>query len=144
MSARTLSVGAFLAFFLNVAWENAQAYLYRGYEGFWQHLDDCTVAALGDIFLVGLVYLLLWLFTNDSQWIFTLTIPKAAGTVAAGVAIALVVEWGGLALGAWEYAAMPLIPRIGIGVTPVAQMAILPLVVFSVMYRVHRRQTQIS
>jgi len=53
-------------------------------------------------------------------------------TVAAGLAIAVAVEWLGLhVLRRWSYTPrMPLVPGLEVGLVPVAQMVILPPLVF--------------
>ena len=51
--------------------------------------------------------------------------------VAVGVAITTLIEWlalRGLWLGGWEYSSlMPVIPGIGVGLSPLAQWLVLPL-----------------
>ncbi|OOO00920.1 MAG: Sporulation kinase A [Chromatiales bacterium USCg_Taylor] len=54
--------------------------------------------------------------------------------------VGLIVEWIGLRLGRWAYGRMPLIPGLQIGVVPVAQMAVLPLVIFRVAAQWLRRK----
>jgi hypothetical protein len=53
----------------------------------------------------------------------------------AGLAIAVTVELAAVhALGRWEYAArMPILPGLGVGLSPVAQMLVLPPIIFRVV-----------
>jgi len=57
-----------------------------------------------------------------------------------GASVAIAIEHLALANGRWAYApAMPIVPHIGVGIVPLAQMMIVPLSVFLVVRRVVAR-----
>ena len=121
-----------LSFFLNLLWENAQAPLYAGYVGFWQHFPACFRGALGDVVITILLFGIFilgsrsgWWIESRDMWVATLLL------VSAGILVAIGIEYGALVTGRWAYAAaMPLFPGTRAGLWPVAQMAILPSVTF--------------
>lgn len=53
----------------------------------------------------------------------------------AGLVIGVSVEWLAVFIGnRWEYTArMPLVPLLGVGLAPVAQMFVLPLLIFRII-----------
>ncbi len=128
-------IGSFLgaAFTYDWIWENAQAFLYKGYIGFMQHLWGCTVAAFGDVALVALIHGAVALFTLDCLWHRRATRSHYLAAISAGVPLAVLVEYVALDSGRWAYAGMPLIPFTGVGLIPVLQMVIVPALVFRAM-----------
>jgi hypothetical protein len=88
----------------------------------------CLQAALGDGLLVLALYGLGYAFFRRREWILQ---PGVAGytlLVLAGMVIAVAIEMHALAWGRWAYnARMPIIPGIGVGLIPVVQMMMLPL-----------------
>jgi hypothetical protein len=52
-----------------------------------------------------------------------------------GLVIGVIVEWVAIhILGRWEYTTrMPVVPLLGVGLAPVAQMVVLPPVIFRVV-----------
>lgn len=114
---KPLLVLALIAFLLNFVWEISQAPLYDCYDQFLHCMWLCFKASLGDVVWVLLLY-----------GIFRVSHSKTA-VVLAGLAIAIGVELHALQTGRWAYAeSMPLIPFLSLGLTPLLQMAILPLV----------------
>lgn len=110
------------ALLLHLLWENAQAPLYAGYSSFSQHLPICSIGAIGDVVITLLVFGLMWLIKKD--------IPRTASDFLAlaviGFVIAVGIEWRALLFGRWSYTdAMPIIPWLNVGLTPIIQMTIL-------------------
>jgi hypothetical protein len=122
-----------VAVLLNYLRELAQARLYFGLERynatvFWH----CFVASLGDGVMVLLIVAVGWVFSWPWNWFQR---PGVAGflvMLTAGLVLAVLIEWVGVhVLARWEYTdKMPIIPWVGIGLVPIAQMLILPPVVF--------------
>jgi hypothetical protein len=114
-------------------WELAQAPLYVGLERynaavFWH----CFVASLGDGIIVLLIPAVGWVALDRWDWFKQ---PRVAGYLVmliSGLVCAMLVEWMAVhILQRWEYAEeMPILPGIRIGLVPIAQMLILPPVVF--------------
>lgn len=117
-----------LTFFLNFIWETGQAPLYQAYGGFSENWTLCAQAALGDIVMVGIIFGAMG-FLFGGGWIYRLYGKYLASLFLIGGVLAVVVEKWGLGTGRWQYDAMPIIPFLGIGLTPVLQMLIIPLAV---------------
>ena len=132
--ARYLFILFVAAVLLNYMWEISQAPLYVGMvsmETIWWH---CFVAALGDGLIVLIIHGVGWLVFGKPGWS---AHPRAAQIVfllGSGLAIAIAVEWVAVyRLYRWSYTSrMPLIPGLGIGVTPVLQMLVLPAAIFQI------------
>ena len=116
---------------LNYLWELGQSPLYAGMERFGLALWHCFVASLGDGLLVLLIFAVGRLAFGRGDWYER---PGARGrllTLAAGLVVGVGVEWAALRFGYWEYgAAMPYVPLTRVGAAPVAQMLLLPPLVF--------------
>lgn len=57
-----------IGFRVNLIWENAQAPLYEGYNGFFRHFWVCLVAAVMDALVLLLLYFLLAAFSHSLYW----------------------------------------------------------------------------
>jgi hypothetical protein len=124
-----------VAVLLNYLWELAQAPLYIGLEAynagvFWH----CLVASLGDAIMVLLIVAAGWITLRKPDWFVRPGVSGYLIMIAAGLLLAILVEWLGLlVLGRWQYTDnMPRIPGLGLGVVPIAQMLILPPVIFRI------------
>ena len=138
MNARLLGSIVGISFLLNLVWENAQAPLYNGYQNFWQHFWICLRATIGDVFIVLIIYSAIALLTKDKLWIQHLNSNTITVSALMGIGLALIIEGWALSTGRWSYNGMPLIPLINVGVFPILQMAILPLLTFYISNKVTR------
>lgn len=119
---------------LNYIWEVSQVVLYVGMDSIpaiWWHY---FVAALGDGVILLTIHATGCLVFGKPGWFVH---PRAAQIVfllGFGLAIAVAVEWAAVYwLHRWSYTSqMPLIPGLGIGVTPVLQMLVLPAAIFQI------------
>lgn len=122
------------SFLLHLLWENLQAPLYAGFTSFQQHFWICFKAAGGDLFFMFIIYAALVVVHRDLFWIAdrsTYTQPATwMITVAIGVLLAISFEyWAVFIDQRWHYAeAMPIIPFVRIGLMPVLQMIVIPMV----------------
>ena len=121
-----------VAVLLNYPWEISQAVLYVGMVSIETITWHCFVAALGDGIILLIIHGVGWLMFGKPGWFVH---PRAAQIVfllGFGLAVALAVEWAAVYwLHRWAYTSqMPLIPGLGIGVTPVLQMLVLPAATF--------------
>lgn len=65
------------------------------------------------------------------EWFRPLRIASILFTGAAGGTIAVLIEYFSLKAGRWDYGPlMPIIPSLGVGLVPVIQMMILPLLAY--------------
>ena len=120
-----------IGFLLNAVWENLQAPLYQGYTDFWQHLSICSVASLGDVLLILVIYFILAIINRDVFWVTKMSRVDVILVITLGVLIAVGIEKWALDIGRWQYvSSMPLIPYTNVGLLPILQMAILPWVTY--------------
>lgn len=124
-----------VAVLLNYLWELAQAPLYVGLERydatvFWH----CFIASMGDGIRVLLIVVAGWIILRKPDWFVRPGISGYVLMIAAGLLLAVLVEWVAVhKLERWVYAErMPTLPGLGIGVVPIAQMLILPPVIFRI------------
>jgi hypothetical protein len=115
-----------VAFFLNWIWEATHAAAYVESTGpFLYRLRHCLPMAGTD----AVWTLTLWAFVSALWWGADGHVRSRVALAALGATTAIAVEWAALAEGRWTYnALMPIVPIVGVGLWPVAQMAILPVI----------------
>lgn len=134
-----------VAVLVNYAWELAQAPLYVGLEEynlgvFWHGF----VASLGDGIMVLLIVAVGWFTLRRSDWFFNPGVAGYVMMITVGLTLAIVVEWAAVhILKRWQYTdAMPQAPGLDVGLVPVAQMLLLPPLIFRlVMFFSAKRRT---
>ena len=123
------------ALLLNFPWETLQAPLFvgMGEAPYSEAIRGCLRATLGDAVIMLLAYWIVSLAIRNRRWLLA---PRAAYLiwfVALGVLITAVIEWlatRGHWIGSWTYSAgMPVVPGIGIGLSPLLQWLVVPLLV---------------
>ena len=139
MNLRGAAAGAIAAFVLNWIWENAQAPFYKDYSGFAGNVWMCTVATFGDLVMVAAIWALVAMAWRDLAWHRRVASSRTAAAAAAGLAIAVAVEYWALATSRWAYEGMPLVPFTRIGLMPILQMIFIPPFVFALMGWCERR-----
>ncbi|MEW6735938.1 MAG: hypothetical protein AB1489_31885 [Acidobacteriota bacterium] len=120
--------------FFSYPWELAQSPLYICSDTstmMWWH---CFLASLGDGTLILLIFFIGYAVFGKPDWF---EAPGASGytvMLVAGAMIGASVEWVAVSiLELWAYnSRMPLVPGLKIGITPSAQMLILPPLIFHV------------
>ncbi len=132
---RTLAAIFIVAVAVNYPWELAQAALYAGTADFIRMLWHCFAPSLGDGLLVLIIFALGWAVLRRRDWFTQPGVRGYALMLIAGLAIAISVELVAVhALGRWAYTArMPIVLGLGVGVAPVAQMLVLPPIIFRVV-----------
>jgi hypothetical protein len=115
-----------VAFLLNWFWEATHAAAYVESTGpFLYRLRHCLPMAGTD----AVWTLTLWAFVSALWCRADGHVRSRVALAALGATTAMVVEWAALAEGRWTYnALMPIVPIVGVGLWPVAQMAILPVI----------------
>ncbi len=126
----------YLAFVLlvNLAWEFAQLPLYT----IWQTapLSELIFVAahctLGDVIIATMALMLTLLLIGDATWPQAGYWRVALLTTAAGLAYTIYSEWLNVSVRAsWAYApAMPVVPLLGIGLSPLLQWLVIPPLAF--------------
>lgn len=107
-----------IAFVLNLIWENLHSVLYDNYKGGYISQFILMRATLSDaiyIVFMALPFILYPAFKKH-DWLI----------IVFGVAISIAIEYYALSTGRWEYnSMMPIIPYLGIGLTPTIQLGLL-------------------
>ncbi len=130
LNAPELHISIF-AFLLHFVWELLQMPLFSGFDDFpyYPTVLHCTKATFGDVVISLVAFAGACLITRSRMWIVSMSYSGVVAFLAIGLVITIIFEL--LATGPlnrWEYGElMPMIPVIGVGVSPVAQWVILPL-----------------
>ncbi len=117
---------AVFAFCLHIIWERAHVHLYKDYEGLSGRLPITLWAAIGDVLYTLGAVLLIALLKNNFDWIPSATLSDFVALSIVGLVIALYVEYRAFVLRRWAYtSAMPLIPVLKVGLSPILEMVVL-------------------
>ncbi len=121
-----------LSFLLNYAWEIGHCPLYTVCAYDRPHLIFLALASLADVIMAGLLYFGFALIYRNGLWIMHLTTSRVFWLMLVGGAGATVSEIAHLSAGNWAYTdRMPIIPGVEVGLTPVLQFTILPVLIYS-------------
>lgn len=133
---------AFFAYLFNLVWEITQGFLYQGYVYDFQHISFCALASIADVFMVFLLYFGFSLIYRNFYWIQRLTFLKVSLIVIIGGVGAIFAETKHLSAGNWAYAdAMPLLPIVDVGLSPVLQFMILPILIYRLSFEMIKKRT---
>ena len=138
---RTLTSIFVVAALLNAPWEVAQSGLYVGQDGIsipWWH---CAFMGLGDGVLILVIFFIGRIVRGCWEWFDHPGVRGYATMLISGLAISVATELMMVYVAhRWSYTeSMPLILGLGVGITPIAQMLILPPFVFWIVARLRRR-----
>lgn len=129
-----LNVAVF-ALLLNFPWEILQAPLFAGMADgpFIDAIKGCAQGTLGDAVIMLLAYWTVSGVAGSRNWILAPGGRQLSLFMAIGVLITAAIEWlatRGYWVQSWNYSpAMPVVPGIGVGIFPLLQWIILPLLV---------------
>ncbi len=132
---------ALFAFLLNLPWELWQVPLFdwMPMAPHWEAVKSCSRAAAGDAAIALMAYWAVALVVRNRAWVVA---PNASQTLAfagCGVVTTALIErlaLGGLWLQDWSYSPlMPLVPGLGIGLSPLIQWLVLPPLVIWLVRR---------
>lgn len=128
---RFILVVAITAFILNFIWEMAQGPLYQGFEYDWKPLSFCALASIADMFSVLILFFAFALVYREVYWIKNMRISRVLMLVTIGSIGAILTELWHTGRGDWYYSdTTPLLPFVAVGVSPVVQFMVLPLLIF--------------
>ena len=138
LNAPEINISIF-GFLLNFIWEIWQAPLFQGMDNL-THFEatiHCTLASLGDVVILLVAFWLIALTARSRSWIIHPKPIQVTGFIAIGIVITVVVEAIAIhVLNRWQYAtAMPTLPILGTGITPIFQWLIIPPIIVSLMLR---------
>jgi len=124
---------AVFALLLNYPWEFLQTPLFAEMRSasHWEAVKTCTRATAGDAVIMLAAFWTVAAFAGTRQWIAaTPTVGRLVLFVSVGTLITTVIEWlvqKGWWIDSWRYSElMPVLPGIGVGVSPVLQWVLIP------------------
>lgn len=124
-----------LAFIINFAWEIIQSPLYNVAYYSVQHIAFCALASVADAIMVLLIYFSFALIYKNPLWIKNLTALRIFILMLVGAIGAIVAEMRHLSAGNWAYdKSMPILPAVDVGLSPVLQFMLLPVLIFWLSY----------
>ncbi len=130
-----------LAFFFNVAWEILQIPLFKGGLYKWDHILFCIIASVADVIIVLLIYFGFALIFKNTFWADTLNSKRIVLLIFTGGAGAVLAEVYHLSIGTWSYASsMPIIPVVDVGLSPVLQFMILPILIYRLSFKIQEKK----
>lgn len=125
-----------LALLLNLSWELIQMPLYDNTSFTINHVLFCALGSIADTIMVLLLYLGFAFIFKNAIWIYPLKRQQIAIVVLTGGIGAVVSEMRHLSLGNWAYSdLMPLIPIFKVGLSPVLQFMILPVLIYILAFK---------
>ncbi len=119
---------------LNFGWEISQMSLYSfsgvSFSGYDAFVKAHWISAVKDALMCAGLYVLVAIFTRNAGWGKRFTNQRLVFLESFGFMWAVAVEYQGVMVRhAWAYAkAMPLLPGLNVGIVPVLQMMVVPLV----------------
>lgn len=127
---KTISNVLFFIFTTNFFWEISQMFLYNDHTDgplnfIWVHIK----ASLGDVIIFLLIYALGILISQNRNWFLKKSKAKYFIASLLGFALAVIIERYALSISRWTYNdLMPVIPFFKVGLSPILQMILLPVV----------------
>jgi len=124
---RNICFGLSTVFLFHFVWEMAHAGLYAPH--FFGQTDFVLVhlrAALGDVALTGLLYIVGVAVFRDMRWFLAKGFQPHVFVVCSSLFISIVIEQFALLSKRWVYSPlMPQIPFVHVGISPVAQLTVI-------------------
>lgn len=123
---------ALFAFLLNLPWELWQVPLFEHMPlaPHWEAVKICSKAAAGDAVIALVAYWAVALVVRHRGWVVVPTASRVLGFTSCGLAITVAIERLALAgqwMQGWLYSPlMPVVPGLGVGLSPLIQWLVLP------------------
>ena len=123
---------ALFAFLLNLPWEIWQVPLFNRMAAapHWEAVKTCSRAAAGDAVIALIAYWAVALVVRHRDWVVRPKASTGLGFTAGGLALTIAIErlaLGGLWVQHWTYSPlMPVVPGLGVGLSPLVQWLVLP------------------
>jgi len=128
-------ITSLFAFIFNLGWELVQLPLYIGGSYTLMHIAICALGSVADMIMVLLMYLALGLIYKNPMWVNEFTWQRKLVLILIGGVGAVLGEMSHTGQGNWAYApSMPVIPILHVGLSPVLQFMILPLLIYYSSY----------
>ncbi|MBX2900702.1 MAG: hypothetical protein KF775_13695 [Cyclobacteriaceae bacterium] len=120
-----------IGFAVNFTWETLHAPLYQGHRYTINSFSISALASVADAIMLILLYSIFSLILKDPYWVSRLSLSRILYVALVGGIGAAVSEVLHIHAGDWTYATtMPIIPVANVGISPVLQFMIVPLLVY--------------
>lgn len=127
------------SFLTNLAWENFHSRYYNSYNKVLSK-SRFFICTLIDTLIVLFIYLLFAIIYQNFYWMERIDYRALLILVATGGIIAVIIEKIGLEVNLWTYNnKMPKIPVLEVGLLPVLQLMVLPVIVYLFSYWLFQR-----
>jgi len=121
------------SFLLNFAWEMLQMPLYEGMRLNMQTAMLCGLASIADTLMVLLLYYAFAVIYKEVFWVQHFALKRISILIVVGATGAILAEMLHVSTGSWRYSqSMPIIPSVNVGVSPVLQFMILPILSYRI------------
>ena len=129
-----------LAIILNLTWELLQGPLYKGHSYNIKSIAICTLASVADAVMVILIYFSFALIWKNPLWVQHFNRKRVILVMLVGFLGAIAAEVAHTSASSWAYnESMPLIPFVNVGLSPILQFAILPILIYKISFFFVRR-----
>lgn len=127
----------FLSFAFNFVWEHSHGLLYgtdHGAMDFSLYMWFFFLATLFDAGFITVLYLVMAVLKREFFWLKRVNIIDYFLVILISLGVAVWIEIIALSTGRWSYnELMPIVPVLGVGLTPFVQLAIISIVVFYIL-----------
>jgi hypothetical protein len=128
------------AFLLNALWEISQILLYKDGIYSFSHILFCLLASVADAIMVMLIYFSFAIIYKNALWIQNIKLKQIFFLIIVGAIGAVLAETRHLSIGTWSYSeSMPIIPYLNVGLSPILQFMILPLLIYIISFKIISR-----
>lgn len=137
---------AVFALLLNFPWEILQVRLFAGMASapYAEAIKGCIQATLGDVLITLLGFGAVAIAAKNRRWLLAPSGRQVAAFIGIGLSITVLIEWlatHGRWVKSWTYStSMPLLPGTGIGLAPLLQWIVVPLLVLWFLRRQSTRR----
>lgn len=119
------------ALLLNFIWEVAQMPLFGGMAFNIENILFCALASVADAIMTLLLYFGFAFIYDKPFWVKNMTPSRTISLIIVGGIGAILAEIRHTSLGNWSYTeSMPLLPFVNVGLSPVLQFMVLPVIIF--------------
>ena len=130
-----------LGFLLNLVWELVQMPLYKDAPYTTSHIAFCALASVADALMVLLIYLVLALIFKNPFWVQNIQWQRVVIVIVIGGVGAILSEMRHLSISSWAYDdSMPIIPMVNVGLSPLLQFALLPIVIYLLSFETNTQK----
>ncbi|MEO8233020.1 MAG: hypothetical protein ABI638_12105 [Ignavibacteriota bacterium] len=122
-----------ISIFLNFVWEMLQMPLYENFSYSVTTTIFCSLASLGDAIMILIIYFIGSALFKNYSWFLRFNLKTIIYITIAGLVLSISGELAALNLNLWNYSpSMPKLFFTSVGLSPVLQMIILPILTFMI------------